>query len=457
MMIYVSDIIDRCGGVLISGDPGLICDSFSKDTRTISAGDIYVGIKGENFDGNEFYGLAFDNGAKACILDNINIDEIDEKYKNKTIIKVNNSVKCLQELAKYKRSLYDIPVIGVTGSVGKTSTKDMIAAVLSTKYKVLKTEGNNNNHIGLPLTILRLKDEDVMVIEMGMNNKGEIALLADIARPTIGVITNVGTAHIGNLGSRENIMMAKLEIINGLSGPLIINNDSDILHNNLDKIKKMNNNVITFGIDNKSDYTALNVNDNYKHFNVEGNDICSSIYSKAFIYNSLVSYIVGKMLSVSVCDIKYGIKNFKASGKRLEQIKLNDGVILIDDSYNASLDSIKSSLEILKRKDGTRKIAVIGDILELGSFSKEIHEEVGMELLRNKLDIVVLIGKETLYTEKYLKDNNYNNVYHFMCESDSYTTINKILKNGDVVLFKGSHAMNLGRIVTYLVNCDNNI
>lgn len=451
-MIYVSDIIDKCRGNLISGDASLTCDSFSKDTRTINVGDIYVGIKGENFDGNKFYGLAFDNGAKACILDNINVDEIDEKYKNKTIIKVDDSVKCLQELAKYKRSLYDIPVIGVTGSVGKTSTKDMVASVLATKYKVLKTEGNNNNHIGLPLTILRLKDEDVMVVEMGMNNKGEIALLADIARPTIGVITNVGTAHIGNLGSRENIMMAKLEIINGLSGPLIVNSDNDILHNNLDKIKKMNSDVITFGIDNDSDYMAVNISEDLTNFEINGNDISSPIGNTAFIYNSLTAYIIGKMLSVSITNIKSGIMNFKASGKRLEYINLKSGVLLIDDSYNASLDSIKSSLEILKKEKGRRKIAIIGDILELGNFSKDIHEEVGKELLKNKLDIVVLIGKETLYTEKYLKDNNYNNVYHFMCESDSYDTISNLLTDGDVVLFKGSHAMNLGKIVSYLTN-----
>lgn len=144
---------------------------------------------------------------------------------------------CLQNLARYKRSLYDIPVVAITGSVGKTSTKDMIASVLEQKFKVLKTNGNNNNHIGLPLTILRLKDEEVMVLEMGMNNRGEIETLASIARPTIGVITNIGTAHIGNLGSRENILAAKLELIKFLSGPLIINNDNDLLHDYMEKLK----------------------------------------------------------------------------------------------------------------------------------------------------------------------------------------------------------------------------
>ena len=237
-MLYVSDIISRFNGKLLCGDENMILDNFCKDTRIIKNGDIYVGIKGESFDGNNFYADAFDKGAKACILDNTTLVDTD-RYGDKTIILVDNTLECIGKLAKYKRSLLNIPVVAITGSVGKTSTKDMVASVLSTKYKVLKTEGNNNNNIGLPFTILRYKDEDVMVIEMGMNHFGEISYLTDIVRPTIGVITNIGTAHIGILGSRENILKAKLEIIEGLNGPLIINNDNDIIRNN---IKYINDN-----------------------------------------------------------------------------------------------------------------------------------------------------------------------------------------------------------------------
>ena len=247
-MIYVRDIIEKFDGKLICGDINMLLDNFSHDTRTINKDDIYVGIKGEAFDGNKFYEDAFDKGAKCCILDNESLINKD-KYQDKTIILVEDSLKCIQKLAKYKRSLYNIPVIGITGSVGKTSTKDMISSVLETKYKVLKTIGNNNNHIGLPFTILRLKDEEIMVLEMGMNNFKEISFLTNIAKPTIGVITNIGTAHIGNLGSRENIMKAKLEIIEGLNGPLIINNDNDMLNKNLEYIKSLNP-TITIGIEN---------------------------------------------------------------------------------------------------------------------------------------------------------------------------------------------------------------
>ena len=296
-MIYVRDIVEKFGGTLVCGNIDLELKNISKDTRTIKENDIYIGIKGESFDGNMFYSDAFDKGAIACILDNISVDSIDDKYKDRTIVKVDDTLKCIQELAKYKRSLVNIPVIGVTGSVGKTSTKDMIYSVLSTKYNVLKTEGNNNNHIGLPLTILRYKDEDVIIVEMGMNNMGEISFLTDIAKPTIAVITNVGTAHIGNLGSRENIMKAKLEIIEGLSGPLIVNNDNDIMHDNLEYIKSLCE-VITVGIDNNSDYTGNIVGDN--KFIVDDVEIESPVNNKAFMYNSMVAYVVGKLCDISV-------------------------------------------------------------------------------------------------------------------------------------------------------------
>ena len=448
-MIYVKDIIEKFNGTLICGDIDLVIENISKDTRTINEGDIYIGIKGASFDGNMFYTDAFDKGAIAVILDNIDVDNIPDKYKDKTIVLVDDTVLCLQQLAKYKRSLHNIPVIGITGSVGKTSTKDMIASVLETKYKVLKTLGNNNNHIGLPLTILRLKDEDVMILEMGMNNKGEISLLTDIARPTIGVITNVGTAHIGNLGSRENIMNAKLEIMEGLNGPVIINTDNDIMKDNLDYIKSLGD-TITISIDEESDYKAEIIEEN--QFVLEGEEFTSPINTRAFIYNFIMAYVVGKLCNVDIEDIKKGINNLKLTGNRLEYKEYKDGIMFIDDSYNASLDSIKSSLEILRKEKCRRKIAVIGDVLELGDYSVEIHREIGKELLASNLDYIITIGEYTKYTDSYLLENGYSNLMHFDKESDSYLFIEKLLCKGDTVLFKGSHGMKLNNIVLYLSN-----
>jgi len=447
-MIYVRDIIEKFDGKLVFGDIDLEIKNISKDTRTIKEGDIYIGIKGETFDGNIFYKDAFDKGAIACILDNVDIDSIDEKYKNKTIVIVDDTLKCIQNLAKYKRSLINIPVIGITGSVGKTSNKDMICSVLSTKYKVLKTEGNNNNHIGLPLTILRYKDEDIMILEMGMNNLGEISFLTDIAKPTIGVITNVGTAHIGNLGSRENIMKAKLEIIEGLSGNLIINNDNDIIHNNLEYIKSLCD-VVTIGIDNESDYTGSVIDDN--KFVIEGIEIESPINNKAFMYNSIMAYVVGKICNIDTKDIKKGINNLNLTSNRLEYKKYKEGIMFIDDTYNASLDSIRASLEILKKENSRRKIAVIGDVLELGNYAKEIHREIGVELLNSNLDYIITIGDYTKYTDEYLRENGYLNIIHFDKESDCYKILEDLLKEGDTVLFKGSHSIRLNNIVDYLM------
>ena len=256
----VKDILKVTKGKLVTGDEDLICENFSKDTRTIQRGDIYIGIKGEKFDGNQFWKQALDNGAEAVIVQNIEITEDEkEKYSNKTIIKVEDTLNALYEIAKYKRCLYDIPVIAVTGSVGKTSTKDVIASVVSTKYKTLKTEGNNNNNIGLPFTILKLKDHEAMVVEIGMNHFGEISLLTNIAKPNLAVITNIGTSHIGNLGSRENILKAKLEILEGMKIPkIIINNDNDLLHKWCEENKNRIE-IHTFGIENESELMAENI------------------------------------------------------------------------------------------------------------------------------------------------------------------------------------------------------
>lgn len=270
--INVSKIVEICNGELISGDRNQEIASYSKDSRAIKSGDMYIAIKGENADGNDYMEDAFEKGAIGCITDREVKKEILEKYSDKVIVKVKDTIKAIQDIAKYKRSLYDIPVIAVTGSVGKTSTKDIIANVLSQKFKVLKTEGNLNNHIGLPLTLLKLKDHTAVVVEMGMNHLGEISVLTNIAKPTGCVITNIGTSHIGNLGSRENILKAKLEILEGLKddGFILINNDNDLL-NSWGKEQKEYK-VHTYGIENNSTYMVSDIiqNENSSSFKING-------------------------------------------------------------------------------------------------------------------------------------------------------------------------------------------
>lgn len=443
-MIYVRDIINECNGDLVCGKLDLECRHFCKDTREIKDGDIYVGIKGETFNGNDFYKDAINKGASVCILDNdTKISEEDKKGKT-TIVLVDDTIKCLQKLAKYKRSLYNIPVIAITGSVGKTSVKDIIYSVVSSKYKVLCTKGNMNNHIGVPLTILELSDQEVLILEMGMNHSGELHTLSNIANPTISIITNIGTAHIGNLGSKENILKAKLEILDGINeDTLIINNDDEMLR----KVKY--DNMITIGINNKSDYMAREIEDKIfaSSFYINDEYVTLPVGSLAFVYNALFAYAAAVKLGIEPELIKEALLNFKLTPHRLELID-REKIKIIDDTYNASLDSVKNALNLLKKVD-CRKVFIFGDILELDTYGVEIHQEIGQIIVDDKIDVLVAVGNLTKNT--YDTVNSYDRkCYYFASNEELIKNIDKILNDGDMVLVKGSHSMNLVEIVNYL-------
>ena len=457
--ITIKDIIEVCKGKLIFGDINKECINFSTDTRNIKPGDVYIGLKGEKFDGSQLYKQALEAGASVCILQDVEIDNATKnKYTDRAIIIVKDTLKALQQIAKYKRSKYNIPVIAITGSVGKTSTKDIIASVVATKYNVLKTEGNFNNHIGVPLTILRLKNHNAMVVEMGMSNQGEISLLTDIAKPTIAVITNIGTAHIGNLGSRENILKTKLEILEGLSkdGTLIINNDNDMLHMWNENNKKYK--VLDFGIENNSKIMAKNiqiestsstytVEQNNEKYNIE-----VPIASKVFIYNSLSAICVGKLLDIQMNKIIEGIKNFELTKNRME-IKNVNGITIINDCYNANFDSMKASIESLAKMSGERKIAILGDMLELGEFSKKLHSDLGGEIYSNNIDILITVGEESknIAQTAIKKGMNTSNIYVLNNNEEVINLIKKIKQEGDCILIKASHGMNFKKIVDSLL------
>ena len=444
----IKEILKVTKGKMLCGNEESEVENFSKDTRTIQKGDIYIGIKGEKFDGSNFWIQALDAGATAVLISNIQISkEEKEKYKDKTIIQVEDTLEALYEIAKYKRSLYNIPVIAVTGSVGKTSTKDIIASVVSQKYKTLKTEGNNNNNIGLPLTILKLKDHEVLVVEMGMNHFGEISLLTNIAKPTLAVITNIGTSHIGNLGSRENILKAKLEILGGMKIPrVIINNDNDLLHKWYEKNKEKIE-IHTYGINNSSDVIAEKIELGEEKSKLiakslaEKVDINVPVGGEHFIYNALCGFMVGKVLGLSSKEIQDGISKFELTKKRMDIRVLKNGTTLINDSYNASYESMKASLKYLSNRTDLRKIAVLGDMLELGEFSKELHEKVGEEVANNNIDILICRGEFAKDIILKASQNNRTQCILLQNNEEILGKLQEILREGDVVLIKASNGM----------------
>ena len=505
--MQVQDFLKLIDGKIITGSGETVVNDFYKDSRLVRKNGTYIAIIGEKFDGNDFVEKAIDAGASVCIISKENANVVEKAKKNNTtLILVANTLKALQGIAKYKRSLFNIPVVAVTGSVGKTSTKDMIASVLSSKYSTLKTKGNMNNNIGMPMTILELNDENAMVVEMGMNHFGEIELLTDIAKPTIAVITNIGTAHIGNLGSRENILKAKLEILDGMKKKiLVINNDNDLLHKfYLENKDNPEIEIHTYGIENESEVMGYNIrlgedsswfdcrieNDSENKSSVnnfsirENHAIDNDLENKSsannvsigkqntidndvnnefsvdvpvgglhFIYNSLCAITVANLLNLNQSEIKCGIKNFVPTKNRMDITKLKNGVTIINDSYNASFDSMQMLLNYLSNFTAKRRIAVLGDMLELGEFSKELHEKVGKEVAKNNVDILIVSGENSKYiAEQAIKDGmNKENVYYFDNGNKIYNFVKKIWREGDCILFKASNGMRFFEIADKLI------
>lgn len=458
--IKVKDILKITKGELITGNENLECENFVTDSRQINGGEIYIGIVGETTNGGIYFEKAFENGAEGVIIQNIEITEKQkEKYKEKVIIKVEDTLLALQKIAEYKRSLYgeDFSVIAITGSVGKTSTKDIVANVIAQKYKTLKTEGNYNNHIGLPLTLLKLKDHEAAVVEMGMNHFGEIRVLTNIAKPTLCVITNIGTAHIGNLGSRENILKSKLEILEGNKNKqIVINNDNDLLHK-FNEEKDRTIQTITYGINEKSGVYASNIIEEAEsskficHIGNEEFEVKVPVAGRHFIENSLCAAAVGNKLGLTKEQIKKGIETFELTKKRMDITTLKNGAKLINDSYNASYESMKASIENLSRYEG-RRIAVLGDMFELGEYEKELHQKVGKEVVKNKIDILICTGKnskqivETAEREGMDKQN----IYYMEDKQQILNLLNNMTTKNDTILLKASNGMKFYEIAEKL-------
>lgn len=424
-------------GKVISGEKqnrqiGKICI----DSRIIEKNDIFIAIIGKNTDGNNYIKDVINTASAIITTKKI-------KLKHKTpIIKVKDIKKTITKIGKYNRKKHiNKPLIAITGSVGKTTTKELISEIFKTKYNILKTKGNYNNDIGVPIMLSQINDKhEIIILELGMNHLKEIKKLSKICKPTTSIITNIGTSHIGNLKTQKNILKAKLEIIIGMKKGTLIVNGSDKYLSKLKKNKKYN-----LLKTNKKDVNNIIINDKL-YFNLNLNNKTEKIHfnipNKYLIENILLATLVSQLYQIPVNNIIEQISKFKSINKRTNIINLKNNITLIDDCYNASLESIKSSLSLLENinKD---KIAIIGDVLELGTHSKKIHEQIEQELLKIKNLNIITVGKNIKVIKSGINFNTNNEVINYLED--------RILSN-NAILIKGSRGMHLEEIKDYLTN-----
>ncbi|MEQ8196687.1 MAG: UDP-N-acetylmuramoyl-tripeptide--D-alanyl-D-alanine ligase [Clostridiaceae bacterium] len=448
-MLGLEEIKRAVGGKLIKKGTLEKFNKITTDSRKVERDGIFFALKGENFNGNQYAENAIMAGAKLCIVDEeiqVN-DELDG-----SILLVNDTRKALLDLAEYYRSKLDVKIVGITGSTGKTSTKDIVAAALSEKYKVFKTQGNFNNEIGVPLMIFKLDNSyDVGVLEMGMSNFGEIHNLAKAARPDIAIITNIGISHIENLGSQEGILRAKMEITDFFNEDnlLIVNSDDALLN----KIKEMNFKLIKCGIHKDADIKAENVHlkEEEVSFSVTNDDNSKTFSINApgehNILNGLLAIACSVELGLSFDGIEKGLKNLDRTSMRLEFIR-NNGITIINDCYNASPQSMKAALDVQSNVECMRRIAVLGTMLELGSVSYEAHKEVGEHAKAIGTDELFVTGE---FKDAY-KDGFGESIKTFVSKDELINFLKSFIKTGDCILVKASRGMKFEDIVHSINN-----
>jgi len=449
------EIVEATNGKLISGSLETIFKGLSTDSRKINEGDIFIPIVGSNFDGHDFIDAALKEGALGTVTDRDIAVSGD-----KAVIKVENTTKALGDIAAYYRRKFRIPFVGITGSVGKTSTKDMISSVLEQEFNVLKTEGNFNNEIGLPLTLLELEScHEVGVIEMGMSNFGEIRRLSLITRPDIAVITNIGMSHIEKLGSRQNILKAKMEIFEGLNkdGLVVLNGDDNLLYG-LKGLLPFR--TVFYGMDEGLDYTAYNVEtagEKGTRFKItignEEYEFFVPVPGVHNIYNALAAIAVGVELKVPVNKIIKGIGAFVPGKMRLNIISNND-MKIINDAYNASPHSMKAAIDVLKEIAGaSRAIAVLGDMLEMGEWASDAHAEVGEYAFYSGIDYIITVGEnaKNIASGSMKAGMQPERIFSFDNNKESIAFLKGFVKPGDTILVKGSRGMKMEEIVESLL------
>ena len=426
----VDEILKATGGILLNEKTNKIINHFKVDTRKLKAKDGFIALKTENRDGHDFIEEAIRKKASVIIVsENVNI------HTKIPIIKVKDTHECLFDLAQFMKEKYPIFSIAVTGSSGKTTTKELLYEVLKEEYFVLKNEGNYNNHIGVPLTLLNLNQKyDILLTEMGMNHKGEISKLSKLVKPDIGIITNIGTSHIGNLGSIRKIKKAKLEVLDGMEdGVLFVNNQNKYLkYIQNDRVIKVPSSDIKIesikGNLEKTEFIFTYQNHKYNiHFHGP----------QYLISNILLVLEVGLLLDIPILKIIETIENYQMYNHRMNIMKGKN--ILIDDCYNASFESLSSALELLKKEEKD-KIIILGDMLELGKYSKKYHKKINKILKKIQNKKVLLRGEHT----KYICGK------HFSSNQELIEYLKNINIKDTIIFIKGSRKIKLEEIVNYL-------
>ena len=453
IQMCVRELCAAINGELILGSASAF-HGVSIDSRKIESGQLFFAIIGENFDGHQFVEGALANGGAGAVVDRqMEIGLKDGQF----LIKVADTTKALQDLARYYRRKFDLRVIGVTGSVGKTTTKDIIAAILTEKYNVLKTEGNLNNYYGLPLMLFKVSPENqVLVLEMGMSAFKEIELLAKIAEPEIGVVTNVGSSHLEFLKTLDNVAIAKQELIENLTGSRI-----GILNIDDPRVKKMAplaNQAIFYGRDPEAQYRAQTIGEQ----TLEGIDFILQAENQEIsmhlpvpgehnVQNALAGIAVGRALGLSFSEIEAGLRKFTPSKMRMNIAELSEGITILNDAYNANPESMKAGLKVLASRPG-RKVAVLGDMLELGEHSENAHREIGKFAGEAGVDLLFHKGPNAGWVIEgaFLGGMKTEQVFAFSDNGELSEKLLSLIEPGDTVLVKGSRCMRMEEVVKQL-------
>lgn len=448
--LNLQEIVKATKGALLKEADVKEIKAVSTDTRKIEEGTMFIALKGENFNGNNYVLDAFNKGAKIAIVDEVKCD-LNELKEDVALIKVKDTGRALMDLAKFYREKLGLKVVGITGSAGKTSTKDLVAAVLSDKYKVFKTKGNFNNEIGLPLMILELDSTyDVAILEMGMRGLGQIKELAEIASPDLGIITNIGISHIEILKTRENILKAKMEIATFFdkNNTLVVCGNDDFLG----ALPEAQYKIVKTGVGENFEIGAKNIaleelSSKFTVYDGEKEEEFSlDMPGEHNISNLMLGIAIAKELGVSFEEMKRGLKNIEATSMRLELIK-KDGFAILNDCYNSSPVAVKSAIDVMKNIEGKRRIAVLGTMRELGHKSEEAHMEIGKYAKENGIEKVLCFGD---FSEN-IKDGYGEGCTVYENKEELIKDLLNIICEGDIILVKASRSLKFEEITKALL------